>query len=314
MTRWSSITDVFIAQGAATGKRRDRMTDVLVQVQGGEKSLVSNEQEALIRQKFSEALVTNAQSGLIPAKRNLLSKRILDLVICLPILLLTSPFYLLIMLAIYLDSPGPTIFRQIRVGKDGRPFTMYKFRSMYHTPSAQVDPTYQSIVENWMKGIPLNDLATPGHIQSQKEKDSSQLVKGNTGTKVVKALSFLSQSSQPLYKFKDDPRITRMGRFLRKTSLDELPQFLNVLRGEMSLVGPRPPILYEVEKYSERELARLTVMPGLTGLWQIKGRGRLNFKQSIDLDLEYVVQNSLWGDIIIILRTLPAVISVRGAA
>jgi lipopolysaccharide/colanic/teichoic acid biosynthesis glycosyltransferase len=285
------------------------MTDVLVQAR--EESLIGRGEGDLIRKKFIAASVINAQSGLIPAKRNYLAKRILDLVICIPILLLTLPFYLLIMFAIYLDSPGPTIFRQVRAGKDGHPFVMYKFRSMHHTSSAQVDPVYQRIVDSWMQGNPMSHLAALDQVQGRRNKGSLRLARGSTG---AKALSILSQDAQVPYKFKDDPRITRIGRFLRKTSLDELPQFLNVLRGEMSLVGPRPPILYEVEKYSERELARLSVMPGLTGLWQIKGRGRLNFKQSIDLDLEYVVHNSFWGDIVIILRTLPAVISVRGAA
>lgn len=282
--------------------------------QPGGTLLVSRGQEDLITKKLSAASVRNAQSGLIPAGRNHLAKRILDLMICIPILLLTLPFYLLIMFAIYLDSPGPTIFRQVRAGKDGRPFTMYKFRSMYYTASPHIDPTYRSIVDKWMQGIPINNLASSGQPQGQRDENSSQVARVNTVAKTQKVLTLFSHTSQPLYKFKDDPRITRVGRFLRKTSLDELPQFLNVLRGEMSLVGPRPPILYEVEKYSDRELARLSVMPGLTGLWQIKGRGRLNFKQSIDLDLEYVVDNSFWGDLSIILRTLPAVISVRGAA
>jgi lipopolysaccharide/colanic/teichoic acid biosynthesis glycosyltransferase len=247
------------------------VTDVLMQA-GGE-LLISGGEEGLIRKKVIAASVINAQSGLIPAKRNHLAKRILDLVICIPILLLTLPFYLLIMLAIHLDSPGPTIFRQVRAGKDGRPFTMYKFRSMYYTPSTRVDPVYQRIVDNWMQGNPMNTLATSEQVQSQKEQDSPQVARGNAGAKTSKAVSTLPKSSQTPYKFKDDPRITRMGRFLRKTSLDELPQFMNVLRGEMSLVGPRPPIFYEVGQYSEREFARLTVMPGLTGLWQIKGCG-----------------------------------------
>lgn len=282
--------------------------------QPGGTLLVRRGQEDLITKKLSAASVRNAQSGLIPARRNHLAKRILDLMICIPILLLTLPFYLLIMFAIYLDSPGPTIFRQVRAGKDGRPFTMYKFRSMYYTASPHIDPTYRSIVDKWMQGIPINNFASSGQPQGQRDGNLSQVARVNTVAKTQKVLTLFAHTSQPLYKFKDDPRITRVGRFLRKTSLDELPQFLNVLRGEMSLVGPRPPILYEVEKYSDRELARLSVMPGLTGLWQIKGRGRLNFKQSIDLDLEYVVDNSFWGDLSIILRTLPAVISVRGAA
>ncbi|HEX3271793.1 MAG TPA: sugar transferase, partial [Ktedonobacterales bacterium] len=115
------------------------------------------------------------------------------------------------------------------------------------------------------------------------------------------------------FKYTDDPRITRIGHILRKTSIDELPQFLNVLRGEMSVVGPRPALLCEVEQYNQQALARLQVLPGITGRWQVEGRGRVDFDGMVDLDLEYVGDSSLWRDITLVLRTIPAVLKGDGA-
>jgi len=116
-----------------------------------------------------------------------------------------------------------------------------------------------------------------------------------------------------MFKLNGDPRVTRIGKFLRRTSLDELPQFWNVLRGEMSLVGPRPPIPYEVEMYSEKSMTRLAAIPGLTGLWQMEGRGELGFTEMVKLDLEYIQRQSLWLDIKILFGTIPAVLMSKGA-
>jgi lipopolysaccharide/colanic/teichoic acid biosynthesis glycosyltransferase len=127
--------------------------------------------------------------------------------------------------------------------------------------------------------------------------------------------TLLSQNEKngSIFKMREDPRITRVGRWLRKTSLDELPQLINVLRGEMSLVGPRPPLPREVARYSPHELGRLAVKPGITGLWQVSGRSQLSWEQMVELDLEYIRRFSVAGDVVILLRTLPAVISMRGA-
>jgi lipopolysaccharide/colanic/teichoic acid biosynthesis glycosyltransferase len=193
-------------------------------------------------------------------------KRALDTVcaaIAIAVLLLPA---LVLALLIKLDSRGPTLLTQQRVGRLGRTFTVYKFRTMCEQ-AEQMLPT----------------------LLSQNEKNGS------------------------IFKMREDPRITRVGRWLRKTSLDELPQLINVLRGEMSLVGPRPPLPREVARYSPHELGRLAVKPGITGLWQVSGRSQLSWEQMVELDLEYIQRFSVAGDVVILLRTLPAVISMRGA-
>jgi exopolysaccharide biosynthesis polyprenyl glycosylphosphotransferase len=200
-----------------------------------------------------------------------MAKRIMDIVLASIMLVAALPVMLLLAMAIKLDSPGPIIFRQTRVGRGGRRFTFYKFRSMYHNSDPQV---HQQFVRN--------------------------LINGNHSGKI--------------YKLAEDKRITRVGRFLRRTSLDELPQLWNVLKGDMSLVGPRPPIPYEVAEYKEWHKQRLTVTPGLTGLWQVTARSSVSFDEMVALDLEYVRRQSLALDIKILLLTIPAVLSGRGAA
>jgi lipopolysaccharide/colanic/teichoic acid biosynthesis glycosyltransferase len=173
---------------------------------------------------------------------------------------------LLIVLLIEYDSPGPVLFRQVRVGRGGRLFTLYKFRSMR---------------------------------QGADEEKTT--------------LSDRNQATGPLFKMRDDPRLTRVGRWLRRLSLDELPQFYNVLRGEMSLVGPRPPIPAEVEQYQDWHRRRLDVPPGVTGLWQVSGRSDLTFDEMVMLDLFYAENWSLLLDFKILLRTIPTVILGTGA-
>jgi exopolysaccharide biosynthesis polyprenyl glycosylphosphotransferase len=193
-------------------------------------------------------------------------KRLLDVVLAAFGLVATLPIWLGIVLAIRLDSPGPAIFMQERVGLHGRRFRFYKFRSMY------VDAE-QRLAE----------------VQAHNEIDG------------------------PVFKMRNDPRITRMGGFLRKTSLDELPQLINVLMGDMSLVGPRPPLPREVAQYRPGDLVRLTVKPGLTCLWQVSGRSQVGFDQWMEYDREYVRNMSLKLDLQILLRTVWVVISCRGA-
>jgi lipopolysaccharide/colanic/teichoic acid biosynthesis glycosyltransferase len=175
-----------------------------------------------------------------------------------------------------LSSAGPVLFRQERFGRQFRPFTFYKFRSMYADSDHAVHKAY---VSRLIAGRHEHESGTPR-----------------------------------LFKITADPRVTPVGRLLRRSSLDELPQFWNVLRGEMSLVGPRPCIHYELEQYADWHTLRLIdVKPGMTGLWQVSGRSRVGFDEMVKLDLAYARQRSLWLDIKILLRTPMAVISGNGA-
>jgi len=202
-------------------------------------------------------------------------KRMLDLLVSGVAILLFLPIFPFIALAIRLDSPGPILFRQVRVGLDGKPFTMLKFRSMVADGDESIHRAYyESLVV--------------GEAQPRPNEHGDQV--------------FLL----------DDPRVTRVGRFLRRTSLDELPNLLNVFKGDMSLVGPRPPIPYEIELYDERAKGRLVVKPGMTGLAQVSGRGSLTFARITDYDLDYIRRRSLLLDLIILLRTIPAVLTRRG--
>lgn len=194
------------------------------------------------------------------------TKRLVDIVLSVFGILVLSPLFLVIALAIWTDDRGPVFFRQTRVGLNGRPFAMLKFRSM--RPDAE-------------------DL--------------------------LPSLLDASDGNGVLFKKKADPRVTPVGRVLRRWSLDELPQILNVLVGHMALVGPRPPLLSEVEQYDNDARRRLLVKPGITGLWQISGRSDLSWEDSVRLDLYYVENWSLTGDLIILYRTLRAVVRGRGA-
>jgi exopolysaccharide biosynthesis polyprenyl glycosylphosphotransferase len=198
-------------------------------------------------------------------------KRSIDLIVSSLILLATAPLWLIIALAIKLESHGTLFYRQERVGMDGHIFLLYKFRSMLD--DVEVDEAHRE----YMKRVITKQSGI------------------NLGTK-----------DEPSYKFINDSRLTRVGRWLRQTSLDELPQLFNVFKGEMSLVGPRPPIPYEVECYEAWHRKRLDVKPGMTGLWQVSGRYHLSFQQMVQLDIYYIENWSLWLDLKIILKTLPA--------
>jgi exopolysaccharide biosynthesis polyprenyl glycosylphosphotransferase len=200
------------------------------------------------------------------------AKRLVDLLFSLAVIVLGLPFYALIAALIKLTSEGPVLFVQERVGKDGRPFRFYKFRTMLVDNS---DNQHRSFAEDFIKG------------RLMQEAESSD---------------------RPVFKIKNDPRVTSIGRFLRKTSLDELPQFINVLRGEMSLVGPRPPLSYELAHYKEWHRGRLAVKPGLTGLWQVSGRSTVPFDEMVMLDLYYIENWSLALDLKIITRTVPVML------
>ena len=196
------------------------------------------------------------------------AKRLLDLMVVLPALVVLAPLFLLVALAIRLHDGGPVMFWQRRVGLDGREFAFPKFRSM------RVDA----------EAVREKLLATNQHGQG-----------GVT------------------FKMKRDPRITPVGRWIRRTSIDELPQLWCVLRGSMSLVGPRPPLVSEVSRYSMADRQRLSVVPGLTCIWQVNGRSEVPFPQQVEMDVDYIRRPSIWADILLLLKTLPAVIRGRGA-
>jgi len=196
------------------------------------------------------------------------TKRLFDIVIAALTLLIFAPFWLLIALLIKLHSHGPVFYTQERVGMDGRIFVVYKFRTMKTDADSEVHREYQR-----------------------------KFIAGD-------ATANVGDAERPAYKLRNDPRITRVGRLLRRFSLDEVPQLFNVLRGDMSIVGPRPPIPYEVEAYELRHRKRLDMKPGLTGLWQVSGRNRLPFEEMVKLDLFYIENWSVLFDLRIILRTV----------
>ncbi len=204
-------------------------------------------------------------------------KRGFDLVVTALGGLVLLPFCLLIALAVKLSSPGPVLYAQTRIGRGGRTFKMYKFRSM----------------------IAANDDTRHREYVAALLRDGSA-----AGT---------DASGRPVYKLVDDPRVTFVGRLIRKTSMDELPQLLNVLRGEMSLVGPRPCLPFEYELYEDWQRLRMEVTPGITGLWQVSGRSLLSFEEMVLLDLYYVANWSFWLDLGVLGRTIPEVLYWRGA-
>lgn len=197
-------------------------------------------------------------------KGYLILKRIVDIVGSILGLLVCLPAILIIVALIKFEDGGPIIFKQIRVGKDGKEFFIYKFRSM--------------------------------RIDAEKIKS---------------ALLSKNEVSGAMFKMKNDPRITKIGKFIRKTSLDEIPQFVNVLKGDMSLVGPRPPLREEVDSYSKYDKQRLMVTPGISGLWQVSGRSNLSFSEMVELDLKYIQKRSAWLDLKIMLKTIWHIIPTK---
>ena len=194
------------------------------------------------------------------------AQRALDVFFSILMLLIFLPVFAAIAVLIKLDSPGPVLFTQARVGKDGVEFPFYKFRSM--VPNAE---------------------ALRNELEKQNERNG------------------------PVFKMRNDPRVTRVGRVLRRFSLDELPQMFNVLKGDMSLIGPRPALPREVALYTPRQAQRLAVIPGVTGLWQVSGRANISFEHSIELDLHYIQHQSMALNLRILLMTIPAVLTGDGA-
>ncbi|MBE2975900.1 sugar transferase [Priestia megaterium] len=195
------------------------------------------------------------------------AKRSIDIIGAVLGLLILLPIFLVVGIFIKIEDPkGPIFFKQVRVGKDGSEFYMYKFRSM-------VTDAEQKLAE----------------------------------------LLTLNQVSGPMFKMKNDPRVTKIGRFIRKTSIDELPQLWNVLRGEMSLVGPRPPLLREVNEYTDYQMQRLLVTPGCTGIWQASARSSVGFEEMVEMDLYYIRNRNLFLDFKIILKTVTVFLGSKNA-
>lgn len=217
----------------------------------------------------SRAVYSDTAASVNPNERKLYlaTKRLLDFFGALAGLLLLTPLFAIVAALIKLEDPkGSIFFKQIRVGKDGREFHMYKFRSMVSNAEAMLE---ELLDKNEVGGA--------------------------------------------MFKMKDDPRITRIGRFIRRTSVDELPQLWNVLRGDMSLVGPRPSLPREVEEYTHYDCQRLLVTPGCTGLWQVSGRNSLSFDEMVELDLHYIEKRSFFYDVKLIIRTVKIMIAPNSA-
>lgn len=197
-------------------------------------------------------------------------KRAMDLAIAIPVLVFTSPLLILIYCLLKIVDPGPALFTQLRVGRDGQTFLVYKFRTMRIDAAARLNTllaTDQAAAIEW------------AHFQ----------------------------------KLRNDPRVTTLGRLLRKTSLDELPQLLNILRGEMSVVGPRPVTSSEIHRYAGEYQFYTAVRPGVVGLWQVSGRNKLTYDARVALDVKYVKTWTIWSDVMILLRAIPVVLFGRGA-
>ena len=227
--------------------------------------------EVLSKQNFSKARHINQLRltlvfWIIRGKISQNAKRAFDIIVGGLATIIASPIMLLTAIAIKLDSPGPVMFKQERVGKWGETFPCYKFRSMY--------------------------------LDAEERKNE---------------LMEMNEADEIVFKMKRDPRVTRVGRIIRKLSIDELPQLFNVLKGDMSLVGPRPPVPVEVENYEFDYFRRLDAVPGITGLQQVSGPSDLEFKRWIELDVQYIQEQSLLKDIEILIKTIPAVITGKGA-
>jgi lipopolysaccharide/colanic/teichoic acid biosynthesis glycosyltransferase len=240
-----------------------------------------------VRASFKEPFLGYRGQAVGRQRAALTAKRVFDLVVTAVMVTLAAPLMLLVAIAIRIDTPGPALFRHTRVGGrrvvhapgqvmwEAGTFEILKFRSMQHNADETLHRQY-----------------IQAFIEGQTDAD---------------------QGSTDTYKLEEDPRVTRVGRFIRKTSIDELPQLLNVLLGEMSLVGPRPVPTYEVEAYSPRQMERLHAVPGLTGLWQVKGRGKVSFEEMVDMDIWYTRNRTLWLDLKLLAETVPAVVTGRGA-
>jgi exopolysaccharide biosynthesis polyprenyl glycosylphosphotransferase len=267
------VDEILIAFGGKDYEQLFKLIDVCKEMKVCVK--LSSELFSIIPQKFfTERYSDLTVIDLSPAVAiwyPVIVKRIFDLCIAVMCIILFAPLLTIIAIIIKLTSEGPVIFNQKRIGKNGIPFSFYKFRTMYLSKNDDVE---------------------------RKEKMISFMKNENSDTTGTKIIS--------------DSRITRIGRILRKTSLDEIPQLFNVIKGDMSTVGPRPCLPYEYESYDNWQMRRLNAMPGCTGLWQVSGRSSVSFKDSVILDLYYINTMSPWFDLQLTLKTLPVMLFSRG--
>lgn len=262
-----------------------RLSNVVRASAAGPGTLIADEPTTDIAGVMSQGAITYPPAFELPeqlelpreSRLNAAACRVLDVVVAGIALPLLAPLLIAIAIAIRLDSKGPVLFRQVRVGRRLKPLVVNKFRSMHMNAGHE---EHMEFVKRHIAG----------------EAELYQL------------------ADDELYKLTEDERVTRTGRFLRRSSLDELPQLINVLMGNMSLVGPRPALDYEVERYPPHALGRFAVKPGITGLWQVSGRGKLTFEEMIALDLEYAARRTFWRNVVILLRTVPVVLLRKGAA
>ena len=224
---------------------------------------------------FRDTRLTHANSRRGRGVWQWAGKRVFDLVAATVCLVVLLPFLVVVGVVVRMTTPGKTLFRQVRLGLHGQPFVLYKFRTMYDRCSDEPHRKY-------VRELLLSDAPQ-------------------------------AASTTGLYKLEADPRVTRVGRLLRRASVDELPQLLNVIRGDMSLVGPRPALPWEAEMFDAVHRQRFLVRPGMTGLWQVSGRNTLTMRQALDLDVEYVQKQCFRLDLDILLKTVPVVFSTIGA-
>ncbi len=284
------FTDIVAAEkhaviGAILSRVSETLQDSLTQEQFNQISISihcypEDWHHEVSRRPSNPTLYPDLESRDESRKLSIVVKRLMDIVGSAAALVLSAPLFLVIAIAIKLSSKGPVFFQQQRVGQHGKSFVMFKFRSMHANNDT-------SVHKQWFHNF------HSGKAERHRTGDDK-----GSGT----------------YKLPNDPRVTKVGRFLRRTSLDEVPQFINVLKADMSLVGPRPPIPYEVDAYQAWQRGRiLQAKPGITGLWQVSGRSRVSFDEMVRLDLRYARTWSIWLDIKILLKTPAAVFFGEGA-
>jgi lipopolysaccharide/colanic/teichoic acid biosynthesis glycosyltransferase len=247
-----------------------------------------------------ELVVINQPRVFLYRKEYQIAKRVMDMALCLLVLPVALPLMALCALAIRIDSPGPVLFIQERIGKGGRRFWMYKFRTMQHDFD---DSSHRAFMKAYING----------EIGGDADRDGKGGNSHRTSMRALVSTSFGDNGNGRIYKPIQASRITQVGRILRKTSLDELPQILNVLKGDMSLVGPRPNVPCEVDEYRNWHHERLEVLPGITGLAQVQGRSGISFDRIVEYDIEYVEKQSPVLDLKILWRTVVTVLLGTGA-
>ena len=245
--------------------------------------------------------VVEDRSAVVVRESYLIIKRLMDLALSLIGLVALAPVMAAIAILIKIDSPGPVLFLQTRIGKKGHPFEILKFRTMTYGLD---DSYHKAFMRAFVRGEINAENPTASHLSSSQDSCLQRRLQARSDPDQTETVDF-----KPF----QDSQVTRVGRFLRKTSLDELPQMINILRGEMSWVGPRPNVPWEVEEYRDWQRARLAVLPGITGLAQVNGRSAIDFDTIAKYDIEYVQTRNLWLDVSILAQTVLSVLSGRGA-